>query len=395
MARRDRWKYPPQPPPDPVPSEQVKCCCSWFKPKSKSSDPSNKRNENSYAPKPEEEQGKATYQKEYSNGNKKLDERRDARRVQKGQGNQNSWFVPELDERRDAPKWQGTVDNMQPNDSSGFSRDQRVIPKINKYTENDPVETTKNGALQEFKGKQVWTHDQENSDGIPRNMKPSPQNHKFSSPGQVNKQEEIKKKGKHTGPNSTNVTKRKNGGYSSEEKQRSNVPNEEDNNSSHGGTRPDPIKNKGKGNNGSLGATRLDPTKSCTVEQAGPWNDRIKNRKEDILEDHQKALQKPEYNHGINRDTGLDLNIPEQQAGPRKEKESNHIKNTYENVLEQQNKVVHKPEYKKESSSPEQAGIPKRREKQGINTNHEYTNPHNPSTTIAGREEKRKDSPMH
>ena len=208
---------------------------------------------------------------------------------------------------------------MQPNDSSGVSREKRVIPKNNKYWEIDPVETTKKSAVNEFKVKQVWTHDQEDSDGIPGNMKPSRQNQKISSPGQGhlwedNKQEEIKKKGKNTGPDSTNVTKSKYGVYSSEEKRRSNInPKEEDKDGSYGGKRPDSTKNKG-----NRGRTRSDPTKSSTFEQAGPWkekkNDRIKNRQEDILEDHHKAVHKPEYNRGIHRDREPDLTKKESSS---------------------------------------------------------------------------------
>ncbi|KAK4840993.1 hypothetical protein QYF36_023249 [Acer negundo] len=147
------------------------------------------------------------------------------------------------------------------------------------------------------------------------------------------------------------------GVYSSEEKQRSNIiPKEED-------------------NDGSYGGTRSDPTMSSTFEQAGPWkekeNDHIKNRQEDILEDHHKAVQKSEYNHGIDRDKG------------------NHGVTRHGGILEDHHKAVHKPKYnhgldltKKESSSPDsgQASVQKRRGKQGINTNDEYTNLTNPLT---------------
>ncbi|KAK4859128.1 hypothetical protein QYF36_027367 [Acer negundo] len=329
MAERNRWTTRnPDDPYDPVPVDPGPdiLCCSWCKPKLKPSDRSIEQNENTYGSdrvdpgsddcccpwlkpksKPSNRSKKQNVKtedtnregkgKEYSIGGKKPDERSDAPGVQQWQGtvdipkgsskgsNKNTWS-----------------DNMQPNDSSGVS-----------------VETTKNGAVNEFKGKQVWTHDQENSDGIPRNMKPSPQNQKISSPGQGhlwedNKQEEIKKEGKNTGPNSTNVTKSMDGVYSSEEKQRSNIiPKEEDNDGGYEGTRPDSTKNKG-----NHGGTRSDPTKSSTFE-----NDRIKNRHEGILEDHHKAVHKQEYNHGIHRDTRPDLTKkessgPEQAAGVQK-----------------------------------------------------------------------------
>ncbi|KAK3211809.1 hypothetical protein Dsin_016515 [Dipteronia sinensis] len=325
-------------------------CCSCLK--SKSSDRSKKQNGKSDVPKPQEitTQGQGNIQKENSNGS-----------------NTNA-----------------RSGKMQPGGSPEVSRDRQGVSKTSKFMETDPIDTAKNGAVNESKGKQAWTPVQENSDGIPSNMKPSPQKQKISSPGQDNKQEEIKKNGKYTGPNSTNVTKSK------DETQRSDVPNDE-------------------GNNASLGATRFDPTEktiSSTVEQAAPRkekeNDHIKNRHEDILQDQHKGVHKPEYNCGIQRDTGPDLT--------KKETENDRIKNIYEDKLEDQHKVVHKPEYnhgihsdtrpdlnKRESSSPdsEHAGVQKGRGKQGIDTNHEYTNPPNPSTTITGREEKRKDSPMH
>ncbi|KAK0603172.1 hypothetical protein LWI29_002162 [Acer saccharum] len=99
--------------------------------------------------------------------------------------------------------------------------------------------------------------------------------------------QEIKKNGKYTTPNAAKVTKSKDQGYS-----------EEENNASHGGTRP-------------------EKTISSTVEQASTLKE-IKNRQEDIPKDH-----KPEYNHGIHRDTGPDLtkkesSSPEQAAGVQK-----------------------------------------------------------------------------
>ncbi|KAK0605146.1 hypothetical protein LWI29_023262 [Acer saccharum] len=192
MAGQNRWTT--RNPDDPKDSGQVDPetdihCCSWSKPKLKPSDQSiNTEQPPRVDPGPDDCCCPCL--------KPKPDERRDAPKVQRWQGtvdipkgNSNGSKKP--DERSDAPKvqqWQGTVvipkgnsngnnkntwsDNMQPNDSSGVSRGQQVILKNNKYTENDPVETTKNGAVNEFKGKQMWAHDQENSDGIPGNMKP-------------------------------------------------------------------------------------------------------------------------------------------------------------------------------------------------------------------------------
>ncbi|KAK3224102.1 hypothetical protein Dsin_011127 [Dipteronia sinensis] len=130
-------------------------------------------------------------------------------------------------------------------------------------------------------------------------MKPSSQQEDY-------RPQEIKKNGKYTAPNTANVTMSKDQGYSEEE----------ENNASHGGTRP-------------------EKTISGTVEQASTRkekeNDHIKNRQEDILEDHHKAVHK--------RDTGPDLtkkesSSPEQAAGLQKregkQKETKGINNNDE-----------------------------------------------------------------
>ncbi|KAL5753838.1 hypothetical protein ACOSP7_022058 [Xanthoceras sorbifolium] len=319
------------------------CCCSCLKPKSKPSGRNKKQNEGNAAPKQKDSNWHASEvqgKKEHSNG---------------------SYTNALLDSQ------------TKPSGSEELSREKRGITKGNKYIEPDPIETAKRGA-----GDVMRFDDQENNDGKPRNMKPSPQYKTSSSPVQSNQwsmdqrkdngKEEIKKKGKSTGSSSADVTKNCLGHDSLKEQQKIDVPKTEDNNGSHGGTRPDPTQKQGKGNNGSHGGIMSDPTKktiSSTFEQAGPplWkekeNNLVKHSYEDQLEDQQKGVHNQEYNREIHRDTGPDLT-------------------------------------KKERSSPEQAGVPGRVGKQteanrleSINTNDEYTG-HNSSATITSKGEQQK-----
>ncbi|KAL5820531.1 hypothetical protein ACOSQ3_022413 [Xanthoceras sorbifolium] len=405
MTSRQRCQSPKGQTADDQELNEDNCCCSCLKPKSKPSGRNKKQNEEDAAPK-------------------------------QNDGNWHASGVQGKKEHNNRSYTNALPDSQtKPSGRAEWSREKRGITKGIKYIEPDPKETAKHGAA---------NADQENSDGKPRNMKPSLQNKTSSSPVQSNQwsmdqredngKEEIKKNGKSTGSSSADVTKnrlghdslkeqqksdvkpspqnktisspvqgnqwsmdqrednrkeeiKKNGKstssspadltknrqghYSLKEHQKIDVPKTEDNNGSHGGTRPDPTKKQGKGNNGSHGGIMSDPTKktvSSTFEQAGPpsWkeneNNLVKHSYKDPLEDQQKGVQNREYNREIHRDTG--------------------------------------PDHTKKESSPGQAGVPRRIGKQteansleGINTNDEYTG-HNPSATIASKGEQQKDFSM-
>ncbi|TXG59258.1 hypothetical protein EZV62_013831 [Acer yangbiense] len=134
-------------------------------------------------------------------------------------------------------------------------------------------------------------------------FKPKSKTEDTNREGKGKEYSKIKKNGKYTAPNTANVTKSKDQGYSSSE----------ENNASHGGTRP-------------------EKTISSTVEQASTLKE-IKNRQVVILEDQHKGVHKPEYNTGPDL-TKKESSSPEQAAGVQKregkQKETKGINNNGE-----------------------------------------------------------------